>query len=56
MVLRIKIEYADEKTVEEYDCSDFPNVNSDFITLYLVNFARKTINAKSVLKMESRFI
>lgn len=55
MKLEITIEYADEKTKEKYLCSDFPAVNQDFTTLYLENFGRKTIQSKTIFRMESRF-
>lgn len=55
LTLHITVHYADEKTVEKYKCTDFPAINPDFTTLYLENFARKTIATKTIFKMDSNF-
>ncbi len=53
--LTVTVHYADEKTIEKYECSDIPSIDSDWITLHITDFAQQTINAKSVLKIESVF-
>lgn len=52
--LIIEITTRDDKT-HRYECVDFPNWDSNFVTLYLKDFARERIRTDSILLFRQFF-
>jgi len=54
MKLIVEITQMDDKCVK-HECNDFPNVGSDFVTLYKDGFRRELISTRSVQRMDYYF-